>query len=78
MMNGTIKENDISASSYKTLTENGTGASPNFARLNSSGYFTVHDGYPVLDRKQYLQVDFRKVMTTEMVNLFSVRTIRST
>ena len=33
MMNGTIKENDISVSSYKTLTENGTGTSPNFASI---------------------------------------------
>ena len=72
MMNGKIKESDITASSYKTLSENRTGAALNFARLNISGYFTVGDGYPVLDRKQYLQVDLRKIMTVEMVSMFTM------
>ena len=44
-----------------------TGFTAEFARLNSSGDFTVDDGDSQADKNQFLQVDLRKTMILQMV-----------
>ena len=67
MKDGTIKESQLSSSSYMKTELNKTGNCPHFSRPGSVGVFTVEDGMLQYDRNNFLQVDFRTKTKVEMV-----------
>lgn len=65
--NGGVKESQLSGSSLYQILYNRDGQGPYRAGLESLEYWAPASGFASHDRRQYVQVDFRRFKDVKMV-----------